>query len=721
MSYTLIITEKPNASKQIAEAFGSKRPKKDGADGVPYYEISYAGKSIVVACAVGHLYGLAEKIKSKNFAYPVFETAWKPAYELNKFGAHTKKYINTLKRLAKDADSFIVATDYDIEGEVIGLNCLRFACNQKDGQRMKFSTLTKPDIIEAFNKKNKHIDWGQAEAGLTRHQLDWIYGINLSRALTSAIKKAGTFKIMSSGRVQGPALKIIVEREKEIKAFKPEPFWQIELKASKPEMTAWHEKDKFWNQKEVEAAYKKIHNEKKGVIEKIERREAEKQPPYPFDLTTLQIEAYGCFKISPKRTLEIAQNLYTGGFISYPRTSSQQLPPSLNFKQIINSLMKQDRYTSLGKEVLKTRLMPNNGKKTDSAHPAIYPTGIGPSKLGGQELKIYDIIVKRFFATFGAPAKRETITATISVKEEKFIAKGTRTIETGWFALYSPYVHLEEIELPLMKEKDIISIKKLDLHQRETQPPKRYTEASILKELEKRNLGTKATRAHILDTLVQRNYIAGTPLEATELGMHLVDVLGKYCPKIQDEELTREFEEDMERIREGKKKQENIISRAKSVLTSILEIFKTHEQKIGEGLIETIKKTAKKLSFIAKCPICKEGNLVLRTGRFGRFIACDKYPKCKTTFSIPAQAFVKPTEKLCEHCGYPIIGLLKKGRFQTVCINQNCPSKKIKTTKQGKKCPDCKEGKLVIKKSIYGSFLACDNYPKCRHIEKIER
>lgn len=720
MSYTLIITEKPNAAKRIAEALGTKKARKD-ANGIPYYDVVYAGKRIIVACAVGHLYGLAEKAKSKSFEYPVFETAWKPAYELNKFGAHTKKYIDTLKKLAKDADSFIVATDYDIEGEVIGLNCLRFACNQKDGQRMKFSTLTKPDIIEAFNKKNRHIDWGQAEAGLTRHQLDWIYGINMSRALSSAIRKAGTFKIMSSGRVQGPALKIIAEREIEIKVFKPENFWQIELAASKPELTAWHEKDKFWDKKEAEAVYKKTRNEKKGSIQKIERYAAEKHPPYPFDLTTLQIEAYGCFKISPKRTLEIAQNLYTSGFISYPRTSSQQLPANLNFRQIINSLMKQTRYTSLGKEVLKTRLAPNNGKKTDPAHPAIYPTGINPTKLGSQELKIYDIIVKRFFATFGSAAKRETVTVIIMVKDERFVAKGTRTVEDGWFKLYAPYVRLEELELPPMKENDFILIKKIDLHQKETQPPKRYTEASIIKELEKRNLGTKATRAHIIDTLVQRNYVAGSPLEATDLGIHLVDVLGKYCPKIQDEELSREFEEDMERIREGRKKQETIIARARSVLTSILETFRVHELNIGKGLIETIKKTVKKLSFIAKCPVCKEGNLVLRSGRFGRFIACDKYPKCKTTFSIPSQAFVKPSEKLCEHCGYPIVGLLKKGRFQLVCINQNCPAKKIKTSKQGKKCPDCKEGKLVIKKSIYGSFLACDSYPKCKHIERIER
>src|SRR3989344_4157557 len=251
--YELIITEKPNAAKRIAEALADKTPKRElYMKKIPYYVITHNGKNIVVTCAVGHLYGLAEKNKN-GWVYPIYEIEWKAAADLRKESAFTKQYLNSIKSLAKEANEFTVATDYDVEGEVIGLNIIRFACNKKDANRMKFSTLTKEDLIEAYEHKSKHLDWGQAYAGETRHKLDWFYGINLSRALTASVKAAGSFKIMSAGRVQGPALKLLVDREKEIHAFKPEPFWQIHLlgEYKKSELEAWHIKDKIFDKKEA--------------------------------------------------------------------------------------------------------------------------------------------------------------------------------------------------------------------------------------------------------------------------------------------------------------------------------------------------------------------------------------------------------------------------------------------------------------------------------------
>ena len=246
----LIICEKPNASKKIAEALADGKPIKENMQGVPYYRITHGNQDITVACAVGHLYGLSQK-EGKKWAFPEFNIEWKPASEVRRNAKFSKKYLQTLKKLAKEANEFTVATDYDTEGEVIGLNVVKYACKKKDAARMKFSTLTKPDLIEAYEKKSKHLDWGQANAGETRHFLDWYNGINYSRALTHAIKTAGAFKIMSTGRVQGPALKIIVDREKEIKAFKPIPFWQIQLngEVKKEKIEAWHKKDKFWEKK----------------------------------------------------------------------------------------------------------------------------------------------------------------------------------------------------------------------------------------------------------------------------------------------------------------------------------------------------------------------------------------------------------------------------------------------------------------------------------------
>src|SRR3989338_2182391 len=337
--YELIISEKPAAAKKIAESLADGKPVKEDYKGVAYYKVTKGKKDIIVGCAVGHLFGLAEKEKSKSFSYPVFDIEWKPVFETSKEASFSKKYFDTLKKIAKEASELTVACDFDVEGEVIGLNIVRYICNRNDAKRMKFSTLTKPDIVNAYEHALPHLEWGQAEAGETRHFLDYFYGINISRALTSAIKKAGMFKILSTGRVQGPTLKIIVDREKEIKAFKPTPFWRIELNGlvNKGEVEAWHKEDKFWDESKAKQTFDKVKNEKSGKIVKIEKNQFNHLPPAPFDLTTLQTESYRCFGIKPKTTLDIAQELYTAGCISYPRTSSQQLPPAIGFINILKA------------------------------------------------------------------------------------------------------------------------------------------------------------------------------------------------------------------------------------------------------------------------------------------------------------------------------------------------------------------------------------------------
>jgi DNA topoisomerase-1 len=720
MGYELIITEKPNAAKKLAEALADGKPIKENVKGVPYYKVTHGSKDIVVGCAVGHLFGLAEKEK-KGFRYPVFDIEWVPVSEVSKTSAFSKKYADALAKIAKGAESYTVACDYDVEGEVIGLNVVRYICHRNDARRMKFSTLTTEELREAYAKASAHLDWGQAEAGETRHFLDYYYGINISRALTSAIKAAGQFKIMSTGRVQGPALKIIVDREKEIKAFKPVPYWEIELtgEAKKQPLTAWHKTEKFWDKKHADAAMKKVHGAKEATVTAVDRRTFKQNPPHPFDLTTLQTEAYKCFGISPKQTLDIAQDLYTEGCISYPRTSSQQLPPAIGFKKILDHLAKQAKYAPLCKIVLSLpKLQPYNGKKTDPAHPAIYPTGVTPKALEERPAKIYDLVVKRFLSTFGEQAVRETLTVNIDCNTEPFVATGTRTVEQHWHKLYEPYVKLEEVELPDVKEKEKIHVKKITQHDRETQPPKRYTPSSIIRELEKRNLGTKATRAEIVDTLFRRNYVLGEPITATDFGIRVIDILEKYVPKIIDEELTRAFELDMESIRERKKKKEQVLEAAKHVILDVLGDFKKKEKQVGEELKSTFAETRAAMTTLGPCPTCKKGDIVLKKGKFGRFAACNKYPECTATFKLPMTGLVEVSKEACKVCTYPMITMIRKAkRPQLVCINPDCPAKKI-PFEEGRKCPSCKEGTLVLRKSVYGQFAACGRFPKCRYIER---
>lgn len=723
MSYELIITEKPSAAEKIAKALANGKAIKETENGVPYYKITHQGKDIIVGCAVGHLYTVHEREK-KGWTYPVFDVEWEQSSKVRKDAAYTSKYVTVLKKLSKDAKVFTVATDFDIEGEVIGLNILQYICKQKDGRRMKFSMLTKDELVRSYEKALPHLEWGQANAGVTRHVLDYYYGINLSRALSIAVKTTGAFKVLSAGRVQGPALKILVDREREIKAFVPEPFWEIELQGvtDSKEILAYHKKDKFWKKDEAEQVMDNVRGQKRGKVSGVEKRQFKQEPPHPFDLTTLQTEAYRSMRIQPKDTLAIAQELYINGLISYPRTSSQILPKEIEYKKILQDLSNQEYYRGYATELLKKKeLAPNNGKKTDPAHPAIFPTG-QIMAIEGRQARIYDIIVRRFLATFGEPAVRETMEINIDVNAEPFVAKGTRTITPGWHFYYGQHVKLEEEELPAVEKGQQIEIKKIDLLDKQTSPPKRYTPASIIKELERRNLGTKATRAAIVDALYQRGYVIEDSLQATEIGVRTCETLEKHCPSILDEELTRHFEEEMDAIREHKKKSDEILHEAKTVLTAILKDFKGKEKEIGRELADALKETRDEINFIGACQKCKQGTLQIRRGRFGRFIACNKYPECKTTFSLPATGMVKSVKKDCEKCGFPLINIrMARKRPQIICINAECPTKRIDEAKakaEEKPCPKC-SGKMVVRRSIYGSFLGCSGYPKCRYSEKL--
>ena len=401
----------------------------------------------------------------------------------------------------------------------------------------------------------------------------------------------------------------------------------------------------------------------------------------------------------------------------------------------MQDLSKQSQFTKNAQFLLSLpKLTPNNGSKTDAAHPAIYPTGHVPKTFKGKEKDLYELIVRRFMACFGEAAVRETMTIKIDVNSEKFLAKGTRTIEKNWHELYGRFAKMKEEEMPKLEENQKLKVKKLLLHAKETEPPKRYTPASIIKELEKKNLGTKSTRAEIVDHLFKRGYLKEKSIQVTELGLKTVTTLQKYAPEILDEKLTRRFEEDMDKIREGKLKEETVLSRAKKELTEILKHFKENELKIGKALSESLIEVRTEENTIGPCPACKEGNLMVRKGRFGRFAACNKYPECKTIVNLPNTGLLKTTDLVCESCKYPMVTIINKGaRPQTKCINVKCPTKKvqdkelkeeIKELNSGelkKKCPDCKEGDLVVRQGFYGTFLGCSQYPKCKHTEPLKK
>ncbi len=569
MAYELIISEKPKQAFKIAYALSDTKPQIKRMGSVSYYETTYHGKRIIVAAAVGHLFGLKET-ESKQWEYPVFDVKWTPIFDVNPKAKFAKGYFNVLAKLAGEATEFTVSCDYDVEGELIGYNVLRFICKAKDGGRMKFSTLTVPDLQEAYKNKSPSVNLHQALAGETRHILDWYYGVNVSRALTKAIRSSGTFKVLSSGRIQGPALKILVDREREILAFVTKPYWELKYSGNlkKGALSGQHVEGKFWEKKKAQTIFKKC-NGKDGKVESCEDSDYSQFPPPPFDLTSLQIEAYRAFGINPQETLNNAQALYLGGYISYPRTSSQKLPYQLGFAKILKSLSGIEKYSELCSALLaKDKLRPRQGKGDDPAHPAIYPTGNIPKKLTKAPEQIYDLIVRRFLACFGDPAERLARKIIFKVEGEDFLSEGIVTVKPGWHVFYGPYLHLNEKELPKAKQGDQVKFKNLEMNEDTTQPPKRFSQASLVKELSNRNLGTKGTRAQIVDTLFKRGYLLGREIKPTELGMQVITVLEKQVPKIIDEELTRSFEEDMEKIREGTLKEETVVEKAKKILST---------------------------------------------------------------------------------------------------------------------------------------------------------
>jgi DNA topoisomerase-1 len=657
MAYTLILTEKPTAAQKIAYALAEGEVKKINKNGVSYYKIKRGNKNFVVVPAVGHLFVLSEKNAGYTWTYPTFFTEWKPTF-LNKGNLWAKKYYQNIKDLAKNADEFISATDYDREGSVIAYNILRFICNVNDAKRMKFSTLTKPDLIEAYEKASEHLDFSQIEAGLTRHILDWQWGINLSRALTLALRDAGGYKTISAGRVQGPTLKILEKREREIEQFKPEPYWEIELEGllNGNKIVAYHIEGKFWEKNKALEVLKKCEGQE-AFVDKVERREYKQNPPPPFDLTTLQRESYKNFGLSPKQTLDIAQNLYLKALISYPRTSSQKLPPKIGYKKILQKLSGQKEYAELCDKLLrKPKLYPIQGKKTDPAHPAIYPTGNRPVGLTSQQKRVYDLIVKRFLSVFAEPAIRETVKINILISSETFLAEGVRTIEHNWMDFYKPYSKFKEVILPLAKKGDKIDVKQIKLLNKETQPPKRFTQATILKEMESLSLGTKATRAQILQTLYDRGYIREKAIVVTDLGKSVISALDKYCPEIISVQLTRQFEKEMEDIENNKKRREDVIKESEITLRKILEKFKNNQKSIGAELLKGIKKLIKEETTVGKCKC--GGDLEIKQLRNGkRFIGCSNYPRCTETFSLPGQGKLTILKTKCDKCGLHIISV----------------------------------------------------------------
>ncbi|MGC9132878.1 MAG: DNA topoisomerase I [Nanopusillaceae archaeon] len=579
----LIIAEKPSVARKISSFLSNNNFRKIYfSKNMSYYFFKKDNKNIFVVPSIGHLFTISDL--NNKYTYPTFNYKWVPSYVED--GIKIKKlYIYMLSKF-RNENEIIIATDYDIEGELIGYNILRFILNKNSAKRMIFSAITYKDILRAYNNLG-NLNVGYYLAGETRHIVDWLYGINLSRALTRAIRHYNKNIILSIGRVQGPTLKLVYLREREIKEFVPEEYYKLEaiVKKEGKLIKFLYKKEKIENKDEAIKIKESIG--KYLNVLNIESKKLTIDPLHPYNLTDIQVDAYKLYKISPKNTLDILQSLYERGYVSYPRTSSQRLPDTINFREIFENLLSLKNYKTYIEKILKKEyLKPNNGKK-DDVHPAIHPTGVIPENLNKKEFLIYDLVVRRFIATFSDPAVE--IHYKINTKEG-FYYEYKNILDKGWIDVYWEIMKYN-YENNRFYEGEKLEILKLNIRKTKTKPPSRYNQASLVKRMEELNLGTKSTRAEIVSILFKRNYVKGKSIYLTELGEKIIEILEKYYPEILDIGLTRKLEEKLDRLEKNPKEEikEEIINEVKEILKNVLTDFKNKEEKIGEEIYSIIK------------------------------------------------------------------------------------------------------------------------------------
>jgi DNA topoisomerase-1 len=585
----LVITEKPSSARKIAYALddaGSPRTAKYGK--VSFYVASRSGDELVVVSAVGHLYTIESS--DGGWSYPVFDITWVPTYQENKKASYTRQYLNAIIKLSKNINYYVSACDYDQEGSLIAFNIIKYGIGDEalaKSKRMFYSTLTSKELNSSWLNLKETLDFSIAAAGKARHETDWLFGINLSRAITiSARRYMDPKKVLSIGRVQGPTLKFVYDLEQNIQSFVTVPYWKVSAETVIDGTTYGLEYEKPRLERETHAKeVAEACRGKTGKVTEIKKEESRTLPSPPFNLGDLQREAYKHFKLNPSATLAAAQKLYLGAYISYPRTESNKIPPNIDIKEVLENLSRNPVYESRARELVsEKRFKPRPGKGDDPAHPAIHPTGQRPRKLNLDEQHVYDLIVCRFLASLGKPLVQMKTDVTIDVSGHIFYLRGVVTQRLGWAKQYEPYYKPKDQVIPEINLGEEIQVTKLSTRRNYTKPPARYNASSLVRKMEQEEIGTKATRSNIVDTLYRREYIRGQSISITGIGENIIETLEQYCPEIIQVGLTRELEEELRLIEEGEKVPDSVFDDVVSDLKPILSKFKENEAQIGASI-----------------------------------------------------------------------------------------------------------------------------------------
>jgi DNA topoisomerase I len=719
----LIITEKNNSAKKIAEILSGGTAKEGASYKTPYYEWSDdAGVDQMTIGLKGHVL---------NPAFPESYNNWQKTNPRDLIDADLikeptdKNVVRALKKVAKDADDIVIATDYDREGELIGLEALLEVVEanpdlataegvHEDGtpvKRARYSALTKDEIHRAFDNLDE-LSMPLANAGAARQDMDLIWGATLTRSVSMATRRFGS-NFLSVGRVQSPTLGLIVQRELERRAHEPVPFWEVTASFAHPDgnFVAEHTTDKFWDEAEAKAA---VENSKSpGTVSEITARKNTRKPPTPLNTTAFTTDASSRLGITPSRAMRIAEDLYMDGYISYPRTDNTVYPKSVDTKELVKQLVDIDDFKAAEFLLDGRSLEPTRGKKETTDHPPIYPTqAVNPNRLEARSeahRRVYELVARRFLATFSPPMISEGTRANIVTAKaradadsgETYFVRGSVVIDPGFAAIYT-YARSADTEIPKLEEGQELDLEGVEMEGKETPPPPRISQGKLIEMMEEAGLGTKATRADIIQKLYDRGYVFGNPPEPSETGIAMSKAFENYVPRMATPDMTAEMEAEMDQIEAGEVTKDEVLKDSRDMLRSAFD-------EMG-GDVSTDDEDAKWRKFarevwagmdqdriLGPCIVCQEAGRkqedgspnmlrIIKARKSGkRFVGCagwdgdnpDSPDSCDQTFPLPQRVRgLYKIEEVCSVCDRtPRLQVVPwRGRPWKLCLNDECPS-----------------------------------------------
>jgi DNA topoisomerase-1 len=770
----LIITEKDMAARKIADILGGPvdvTRHGSGRQKVSSYSFEWDGRPVVAIGLRGHvmrtafperykrwsLKNLREIIREPDFAWVVDG------------GAQT--VTGALRAAAKGAAQVIIATDFDREGELIGREALAILSGEAlkrhpaddgtkgkkkaaaeeaerppedDGtpqlramlpravvdrhHRVRYSALIAEEVRAAFAKPTT-LDFDLAGAARARQDIDLLWGAVLSRFISLASYRYGS-SYLSVGRVQTPTLRLIVDRERERRAFVPVPYWEVwaDLERDAVRLSAGHLHGRFDTLAAAAAAHAGA-DEERATVTVYETRPRSVKPPAPFNTTAL-MSAASSAGVSPSRTMRAAESLYLAGLISYPRTDNTVYPKALDLRAVAATLKGYGPVREVAVAVAaREHLTPTRGNKRTSDHPPIYPVGAPHGQLEGDEAKIYDLVARRFLATVMDPAEIESQKLQVRIGSQDFVARGSRVARPGFLQVYDKYSSDRDKPLPQVDVGDVFAVLGVRLESKQTQPPGRYSQGTLIEKMEDLGLGTKATRADIIQRLYDRTYVRGNPVEATDLGIALIDAfdaaLSEAPVNVSSPQMTARLEADMDRIGDGDLGWEQVRAESQAMLEQAWERLDNSIEGVRSAILEAVRRD----QTLGTCKVCGGEIAAVVSKKSGkRFAACRGVPDavqaaapaersetplpaeatvagdaaaavaegaataapaaegdaaagqpqrrgCGQTFPLPPFGQIVGAGKACPECGWPMVRIVGGRGSREQCIDYyGCPS-----------------------------------------------